>query len=90
MIYKLFKSFQFKRNIKKRKLTDAEEMAYIDVVYKLLNDIKLDEKYRNHGLKGDKNHFQECHIKPDLLLIYQINNGVVKLFDIGSHSELFK
>jgi len=34
--------------------------------------------------------FRECHIKPDLLLVYRIENGVLELVDIGSHSELFK
>jgi len=89
MKYKLFKTNQFKRSYKKLKLTDREEEAFIDVAYKLLNGIELDKKYKNHTLKGDYAGFQECHIKPDLLLIYIIENGVLKFVDIGSHSQLF-
>jgi mRNA interferase YafQ len=80
----------FKRKFKKLKLSNKEESAYIDVVYKLLNNIVLDEKYCDHFLKGDKNGLRECHIKPDLLLIYRLENNTLSLVDIGSHSELFK
>jgi len=89
MKYKLFKTNQFKRSYKKLKLTDKEEEAFIDVVYKLLNGIELDKKYKNHFLKGEYLGFQECHLKPDLLLIYTIDNDTLKLIDIGSHSQLF-
>jgi len=89
MRYKLFRTNQFKRSYKKRNLTDSEEMAFIDVVYKLLNDQNLDKKYKDHHLSGKYAGFKECHIKPDLLLVYIIENDILKLVDIGSHSELF-
>ncbi len=89
MTYKLFKTNQFKRSYKKLKLKDSEEQAFIDIVYKLLNAIALDDKYADHFLKGDYNGFKECHIKPDLLLIYLIEDDTLKLVDIGSHGELF-
>lgn len=89
MKYKLFKTNQFKCSFKKSKLKDSEFQAFIDVVYKLLNDITLDDKYFDHHLKGEYVGFKECHLKPDLLLIYIIENETLKLVDIGSHSELF-
>jgi mRNA interferase YafQ len=89
MILRLFKTNQFKRSFKKLQLNDVEEQAFIDVAYKLLNEIVLDEKYRNHPLKGEYLGYQECHVKPDLLLIYRIEENVLKLVDIGTHSELF-
>jgi len=55
----------------------------------LLNTIPLDEKYFDHYLKGKYEGFKECHLKPDLLLIYSIEYEILKLVDIGSHSELF-
>jgi mRNA interferase YafQ len=87
--YKLFKTNQFKRSYKKLRLTDEEEICYIDIVYNLLNDNKLKEKYQDHQLKGNLKNFRECHIKPDLLLIYKIEDETLKLTEIGSHSELF-
>ena len=89
MKYRLFKTNQFKRSYKKLQLTDNQDQAFIDVVYKLLNDITLDEKYKDHMLKGEYASFKECHLKPDLLLIYKIDDNVLKLVEIGSHSELF-
>jgi mRNA interferase YafQ len=89
MRYRLFRTNQFKRAYKKLSLNDSSQEAFIDVVYKLLNDIGLDPKYRNHLLSGEFAQYQECHLKPDLLLIYSIEDDMLKLVDIGSHSELF-
>jgi mRNA interferase YafQ len=87
--YKLFKTNQFKRSYKKQKLSDSEDLAYIDIVYNLLCDVELVDKYKDHQLKGNMKDFRECHIKPDLLLIYMVEDDVLKLVDIGSHTELF-
>ena len=89
MKYKLSRVNNYKRSFKKIKLSDDEELSYIDVLYKLLNDEALEEKYKDHQLKGNFDGCRECHIKPDLLLIYKIKEEVIELIDIGSHSELF-
>ncbi|MEA3554170.1 MAG: type II toxin-antitoxin system YafQ family toxin [Campylobacterota bacterium] len=87
--YRLFKTNQFKRSYKKQKLSDSEDLAYIDIVYNLLCGIELVDKYKDHQLKGNMKDFRECHIKPDLLLIYMMDDDVLRLVDIGSHTELF-
>jgi mRNA interferase YafQ len=87
--YRLFKTNTFKRSYKKKRLSDEEELAYIDVAYNLLCDNRLVEKYKDHQLIGNMKDFRECHIKPDLLLIYTVEDDTLKLVDIGSHSELF-
>ena len=53
---------------------------------------QLEERYRDHGLTGDLAGFRECHIKPDWLLIYLIENDILTLtlIDTGSHSDLFR
>jgi mRNA interferase YafQ len=62
----------------------------IEVLYKLLNDEILPEKYRDHSLTGDWFGYRECHVKPDLLLIYkQSDENTLRLARLGSHSELF-
>ena len=71
-------------------MSDEEEASYIDVIFKLLNGIELEEKYKDHPLKGSLKEFRECHIKPDLLLMYGIINDTLELVNIGSHSEIFK
>jgi len=90
MKYKLRRTKSFKRSYKKLNLSDSEELNYIDVIYKLANGISLDIKYKDHPLKGSLEGFRECHIKPDLLLIYRIKDGYLELVEIGSHSELFE
>ena len=89
MKYQLDTANSFKRSFKKKKLTDDETMGYIEVMYKLLNDEELEDKYKDHNLKGNYKGYKECHIKPNLLLIYRIKDDVLELVDIGSHSELF-
>jgi mRNA interferase YafQ len=69
------------------------DLSLLDDVVDILRQGKtLDKKYKDHLLKGDYAEFHECHIKPDWLLIYLIENDVLTLtlVDTGSHSDLFK
>ena len=61
------------------------------IINKLLNDEILESKYKDHKLIGKYAGFRECHIKPDLLLIYKKENNALILvcIAIGSHSDLF-
>ena len=63
-----------------------------DVVDQLRRGKRLDEKYRDHGLVGSFAGFRECHIKPDWLLIYLVEDDILTLTLVatGSHSSLFK
>lgn len=78
----------FKRDAKKRweTLLSAE---WTSVAYCLLNDTEIPAKHRDHALTGNWDGFRECHIKPDMLLIYALENNEVKLVRLGSHAELF-
>lgn len=55
------RSTAFKRDFKKYGDIDT---AFIDVLYKLVNDEVLLEKYRDHALSGDRSGYRECHVKP--------------------------
>ena len=61
------------------------------VVEQLAQRQPLDAKYSDHALTGDYVGFRECHIQPDWLLIYRIDNHELILFlsRTGSHSDLF-
>lgn len=55
----------------------------------LANDLPLELRYCDHALGGDWKDHRDCHIKPDLILIYQkVNDGILRLVRLGSHSEL--
>ena len=45
--------------------------------------------YKDHQLSGNYKHYRECHIEPDWLLMYKIENYELQLARVGSHSELF-
>ena len=62
-----------------------------NVVEKIANKIELEEKYKDHALTGAYSGFKECHIKPDWLLIYLIDDNILTLtlINTGSHSDLF-
>lgn len=52
---------------------------------------KLPKKYKNHKLIGEFNDCLECHIRPDILLVYKIDekDSIVLLLRLNSHSNLF-
>jgi len=67
------------------------EDLLVSAVSLLADDKPLPEKNRDHGLAGEWRDFRECHLKPDLLLIYRKPNAdVLQLVRLGSHSELFE
>jgi mRNA interferase YafQ len=77
---------QFKRDFKKH---GSLEAALVEVVYKLLNDEPLPEKYRDHALSGNWSDHRDCHVRPDFVLIYRLDReDILTLVRLGSHSEL--
>lgn len=82
---------QFKKDLK-RFLNQPKKLEELNtVLYMLRNDIELPEKYRLHPLKGEYSGCLECHLEGDFLLIwFDEENGILALFRLGSHSELFK
>ncbi|HCH28172.1 MAG TPA: type II toxin-antitoxin system mRNA interferase toxin, RelE/StbE family [Ruminococcaceae bacterium] len=62
-----------------------------EVIEILASGQVLPEKYKDHSLIGDYSDCRECHIAPDWLLIYKINNNelILYLTRTGTHSDLF-
>lgn len=50
----------------------------------------LDPKWKNHRLVGEYVGAQECHLLPDWLLIYEVDNDRLYLVRTGTHADLFK
>ncbi len=81
---------QFKKDFKKlRNLPLADLKAIFELVLQLEQEHKLAPHYKDHELVGNWARFRECHIKPDLLLIYRVYESELQLARIGSHSDLF-
>ena len=62
----------------------------LDIINILEYNLPIDNKYKDHALKGDYKGFRDIHIQPDWLLIYKIENDKLILYRTGSHSDLFK
>jgi len=81
---------RFKRDYKREKRSDA---ALDDVFQLVINMLLMDEvlppNLFDHALTGDWKGYRDCHIKPDLVLIYRKTEEALVLARIGSHSELF-
>ena len=92
MKYKIKPSATFKRELKKMKNQKKDLSLLQNIVNSLAAGEQLPEKYKDHELKGNYRGYRECHIQPDWLLIYQIDNGDLLLYLLhsGSHSELFR
>ena len=62
-----------------------------EVIQSLQSDIPLPPQNHDHPLQGKYKDCQECHITPDWLLIYKIDNEILTLvlFRTGTHSDLF-
>lgn len=83
-------SSQFKKDFKKLLKASPQDIVDFGYVVGLLQRTQvLDEKYCDHDLIGNWKGYRECHIKPDLLLIYKQDQELLKLARLGSHSELF-
>ncbi|WP_120880375.1 type II toxin-antitoxin system YafQ family toxin [Helicobacter pylori] len=81
---------KFTKDLKKHILNQKIELEIFDLVIEnLRNQIPLDEKFKDHALVGEYKGCRECHIKPDVLLVHRIQNNVLTLVRLGSHSELF-
>jgi mRNA interferase YafQ len=79
----------FKREKKNPRHKDLDEVLEA-VVDNLLVDKQLARKFFDHPLKGEYADCRECHLKPDLLMIYsKPGRSVLSLIRLGSHSELF-
>ncbi|NDJ26378.1 type II toxin-antitoxin system YafQ family toxin [Campylobacter sp. MIT 12-8780] len=89
MKYEIYLSSAFKKSFKKLDTKNKEKT--LKVLEKLANDEVLDEKYKDHKLLGSFKNFRECHINPDLLLIYEKKETILVLsaLYLGSHSKLF-
>ena len=83
---------QFKRDYKRESRGHHRPTLDVDlstVLQLLVNDLRLPEWLRDHPLTGEWKDHRNCHIKPDLLLIYRLPDAqTLDLVRLGSHSQL--
>ena len=78
----------YKRVSRGRHGADLDERLAA-IVQALANDEALEPHHHDHALSGAWSDFRDCHLRPDLVLIYQKPNArTLRLVRIGSHTEL--
>ncbi len=84
-------STKFKKDFKLAQKRGLPLQELKTVIEKLAAGEILEQKYRDHALTGNYAMFRECHIRPNWLLIYRINDGELELLAhrTGTHSDLF-
>lgn len=86
---KLARSKDFDRDFRKVSLSDE----LLEVLSCLTMDLPLDPKYKDHALTGNWKGYRECHIEPDLLLVYRKDTidgkDILKVARLSSHSNIF-
>ena len=87
------RSSAFKRDYKRE--AKGQHRATLDanlipVLMALADDQSLEPRHRDHDLSGEWAGYRDCHVKPDLVLIYRKPDAdILRLARLGSHSEVF-
>ena len=79
---------KFKKDYKKAGKQGRDVALLKTVMTRLLGQEKLDGKFRDHDLIGNWKGCRECHLGPDWLLIYRIEEDTIVFIRTGSHTEV--
>ncbi|MDF7638127.1 type II toxin-antitoxin system YafQ family toxin [Lactobacillus sp. ESL0791] len=92
MKYQVKFTKQFKRDFKLARKQDQDIEKLYQVIEQLAEGKQLKEQFKDHRLTGEYSGTRECHIAPDWLLIYKLDDEILVLIltRTGSHSNLFK
>lgn len=90
-MYEIRFTAAYKKSYKLMKKRGLDLDLLDNIVDTLRQGKPLDKKHRDHALTGKFSGFRECHVQPDWLLVYLIENDVLTLtlVDTGSHADLF-
>lgn len=82
---------QMRKDLKLAKKRGCDISKLDKIIDLLCTSQTLPKRYKDHSLTGIYKDYRECHIEPDWLLIYKIENETLTLilFRTGSHSDLF-
>jgi mRNA interferase YafQ len=82
----------FKRDLKREAKGQQRQFLsqnLVQIIQKLANDVPLGTQHRDHALVGEWKDYRDCHIRPDLVLIYRKPDvSTLQLVRLGSHAEL--
>ena len=88
----IFPSSRYKRDLKRIRNNLKLLSDLTSIIADLAADKPLDPSCRDHELSNNWSGFLDCHVRPDLVLIYQKTDAeirILRLERLGSHAELF-
>jgi mRNA interferase YafQ len=85
----IIRSVQFKRDVKLRQKRGKNMSKLRELILLLSEAAPLPPHYRDHPLSGEWKHHRDCHIEPDWLLLYKIDDNDLYLVRTGTHADLF-
>ena len=90
MLKAIYKS-TFKRDVRRAIKRGKSLKKIMDAVRLLCSQSPLPPSFRDHALKGKFASYRDCHVEPDLILVYRIVDDRLELvcFRLGSHADLF-
>ncbi len=86
----IFQTSQFKKDFKRLKKRGKDLNKLKEVVSAIAKSEALEERHRDHALSGKWSESRDCHIEPDWILIYRVDEANLFLERTGSHSDLFR
>jgi mRNA interferase YafQ len=91
-MYSIRYTNRFKKDIKRCKKRGLDLSLLSAIIDQLQKTGELPSEYKPHKLKGNYSGLNECHVKPDWLLVWEQNNKELTLLFMytGSHSDLFE
>lgn len=81
---------KFEKEVESARKRGKDMSKLGDIIKKLSKEEPLDQKHRNHKLKGNYKGRWECHVEPDWLLVYCKTETEIVFERTGTHSDLFK
>ena len=93
-MFEIVTSTKFLKDLKLLKKRSAQDLKLLQDLITLLADLGysgLQKRHKAHKLSGNYSGYWECHVKPDLLLIWAENEDInlLELVRTGTHSDLF-
>jgi mRNA interferase YafQ len=81
---------QFEKDLRRVQKRGKDVQKLKPVMSRLIEEEVLEEKYRDHALIGSYKGRRECHIEPDWLLVYKLQDDEIIFERTGTHSDLFR
>ncbi len=89
-VKQLSQTKQFQRDVKRMRKRGKDLKDLKEVVSILASGNPLPLRYRDHPLTGVWQCSRDCHIEPDWVIIYTVDENSLRLERTGTHSDLYK